>query len=60
MQNVFSVKKINPLGKTLSKKDSLRLLSLGFKESKEGFVIELEKLKEKLRPTTIKNELQEV
>lgn len=46
---IFSVKKTNDKGKKLSEKDRKRLVALGFKESKEGYYIDLQKLDTKYR-----------
>lgn len=38
---VFTVKKVNDRGERISKQYHNRLLSLGFKESKQGYYIDL-------------------
>ncbi len=54
MPEIFSVKEINHKGEKLSEKDSQRLLSLGFKKVKGGYIIDLADLGKKKRRQTAK------
>ncbi len=46
---IFSVLKTNHKGETISEEHSNRLLALGFKESEEGYFIDLQQLDTKYR-----------